>query len=55
MKFLVKEIKNEICGLCKRPANRGVVTFLDAYRNMVLKSNARHVGFMLAIILWMPS
>ena len=31
MKFLVKEIKNEICGLCKKPANRGVVTFLDAY------------------------
>lgn len=31
MKFLVKKNKNEICGLCKKPANRGVVTFLDAY------------------------
>ena len=33
MKFLVKKNKNEICGLCKKPANRGVVTFLDAYEN----------------------
>ena len=32
MKFLVKEIKNEICELYKKLANRGVVTFLDAYR-----------------------
>lgn len=31
MKFLVKKFKNGICGLCKKPANRGVVTFLDAY------------------------
>ena len=31
MKFLVKEIKNEICELYKKLANRGVVTFLDAY------------------------
>ena len=28
-------LKNEICGLCKKPANRGVVTFLDAYPQLV--------------------
>lgn len=31
MKFLVKKIKMKFAGFAKNPANRGVVTFLDAY------------------------